>query len=237
MAGTTTLVPIFPGTLAHRTVQLCDARALHAFMQVKRDFTTWIKGRIHKFGFVAGEDFITVENLSSPDLGNSKSRAQKLTDYHLTMDMAKELSMVENNDQGRAARRYFIECERRSKSARPGITAAQAKAAQAQIEAMRKQLAKVEAQMAEWVVVDDTPPPKPALRALVNEVGRYQDGSWGLNISCGDVSFSLQVDNAVMRAGGVKAGDEVRIEHEKGQALRGPYTRVYLQSEYQAAIH
>ena len=120
---------------------------------------------------------------------------------------------------------------------RPGITAAQAKAAQAQIEAVRKQLAKVEAQMAEWVVVDDTPPPKPALRALVNEVGRYQDGSWGLNISCGDVSFSLQVDNAVMRAGGVKAGDEVRIEHEKGQALRGPYTRVYLQSEYQAAIH
>lgn len=233
MAGTTTLVPVFPGTLAHRTVQLCDARALHAFMEVKRDFTTWIKGRIHKFGFVADEDFISISR--SPIRGSGNRGAS--IDYHLTLDMAKELSMVENNDQGRAARRYFIECERRSKSARPGITAAQAKSAQAQIEAMRKQLAKVEAQIAEWVVVDDTPPPKPALRALVNEVGRYQDGSWGLNISCGDVSFSLQVDNAVMRAGGVKAGDEVRIEHEKGQALRGPYTRVYLQSEYQAAIH
>lgn len=42
--------------------------------------------------------------------GNKK----ETTDYHLTLDMAKELSMVENNEQGRAARRYFIECERRA---------------------------------------------------------------------------------------------------------------------------
>lgn len=110
----TALVPVFTGTLADRTTQLCDARTLHTFMQVKRDFTTWIKARIRKFGFVAGEDFITVQNLSSPDLVSAKSRAQKLADYHLTLDMAKELAMVENNEQGRAARRYFIECERQA---------------------------------------------------------------------------------------------------------------------------
>jgi phage anti-repressor protein len=108
------LIPVFSGAISGTTVQLCDARTLHTFMQVKRDFTNWIKARIRKFGFVAGEDFITVENLSSPNLVSSKARAQKLTDYHLTLDMAKELSMVENNEQGRAARKYFIACERQA---------------------------------------------------------------------------------------------------------------------------
>lgn len=111
-SGATALIPVFNGTMADAPVQLCDARTLHTFLQVKRDFTTWIKARIRKFGFVLGLDFITITNLSSPNLGSAKARAQKLADYHLTLDMAKELSMVENNDQGRAARRYFIECER-----------------------------------------------------------------------------------------------------------------------------
>jgi len=111
VTGTSALIPVFTGTLSNSTARLCDARTLHAFMQVKRDFTNWIKGRIRKFHFVAGVDFIEIENLSSPDLASSKSRAQKLTDYHLTLDMAKELSMVENNDMGRQARRYFIACE------------------------------------------------------------------------------------------------------------------------------
>lgn len=116
------LVPVFTGTLADRTVQLCDARTLHTFMQVRRDFTTWIKGRIRKFGFAVGEDYLL--KIGSPDLVNQTRGGNKkeTTDYHLTLDMAKELSMVENNDQGRAARRYFIECERLALEAAPTKT-------------------------------------------------------------------------------------------------------------------
>lgn len=117
------LIPVFAGHIAGAATQLCDARTLHVFLQVKRDFTDWVKGRIRKFKFVAGEDFIAVANLSSPNLGSanlsSKARAQKLTDYHLTLDMAKELSMVENNEQGRAARRYFISCEKQALAQQP----------------------------------------------------------------------------------------------------------------------
>ena len=109
----TALVPVFTGTLADRTVQLCDARALHTFMQVRRDFSNWIKGRIRKFGFVAGEDYISISR--SPELASGNRGAS--IDYHLTLDMAKELAMVENNEQGRAARRYFIECERQVQAA------------------------------------------------------------------------------------------------------------------------
>lgn len=111
-----TLLPVFTGTLANCAVQLCDARTLHSFMQVRRDFTTWIKGRISKFGFVAGEDYLlTKSGEQVPHQGGT--RTVERIDYHLTLDMAKELAMVENNAQGRAARRYFIECERRALAA------------------------------------------------------------------------------------------------------------------------
>lgn len=108
----TALVPVFTGTLADRTTQLCDARTLHTFMQVKRDFTTWIKGRIRKFGFVANEDYLLTKSGEQLPSGT-----KYVHDYHLTLDMAKELAMVENNEQGRAARRYFIECERQALAA------------------------------------------------------------------------------------------------------------------------
>ena len=114
----TALVPVFTGTLADRTVQLCDARALHTFMQVRRDFSNWIKGRIRKFGFTVGEDYLLAKSgeqvlaKSGENLGGRPS-----VEYHLTLDMAKELAMVENNEQGRAARRYFIECERQVQAA------------------------------------------------------------------------------------------------------------------------
>ena len=106
VTGTSALIPVFTGTLSDSTVLLCDARTLHAFMQVKRDFSNWIKGRIRKFGFEAGTDFLEVFAKSGENLGGRPS-----IDYHLTLDMAKELSMVENNDMGRQARRYFIACE------------------------------------------------------------------------------------------------------------------------------
>jgi phage anti-repressor protein len=110
--ATTALVPVFFGTLQGQTVQLCEARALHAFMSVLRDFTNWIKGRIQKFGFVEGIDFIIIK-LDSPNRANQVHGGdRKSVDYHLTLDMAKELSMVENNAKGREARRYFMECEK-----------------------------------------------------------------------------------------------------------------------------
>lgn len=107
------LIPVFSGAISGTTVQLCDARTLHAFMQVKRDFSNWIKGRIRKFGFIANEDYLlTKSGEQVPHQGGT--RTVERIDYHLTLDMAKELSMVENNEQGRAARKYFIACERQA---------------------------------------------------------------------------------------------------------------------------
>jgi phage anti-repressor protein/phage antirepressor YoqD-like protein len=88
-------------TEGRRTV---NARELHAFLEVKSEFRNWIKNRVEDFGFVENQDFVTV--------GKNLPGGGKQNDYHLTIEMAKELSMVERNDKGKQARQYFIECER-----------------------------------------------------------------------------------------------------------------------------
>ena len=117
------LVPVNPGNIGGVAVSLVSAKKLHAFLGVGRDFTTWIKGRISQYGFTAGVDFTVVENLSAPVSGSAKYRQQIAHDYLITIDMGKELAMVERNEQGRAVRRYFIQCEEALQRSVPEIAA------------------------------------------------------------------------------------------------------------------
>ncbi|MBD5585302.1 MAG: hypothetical protein HDQ88_09490 [Clostridia bacterium] len=91
-----------------RGIQWVDARKLHEALQVGRDFSSWIKDRIEKFNFIEGKEF-------SPVLGKTSnpSGGRPTIEYEITIGMAKELCMVENNDQGKKIRRYFIACEER----------------------------------------------------------------------------------------------------------------------------
>ena len=98
------LIPVFTGELIEKTTQFCNARDLHASLKVGRDFSTWITDRIEQYGFIEGEDY-------SPVSGNIRGRGKPRIDYHLSLDMAKELAMIENNEVGRQVRHYFIQCE------------------------------------------------------------------------------------------------------------------------------
>lgn len=95
----------------HDGKRAVNARELHQFLGSKQDFSTWIKSRIEKYGFVDNQDFVTAPQIYGTANGGYSTR----TEYALTLDMAKELSMVENNEQGRLARKYFIECEKAAK--------------------------------------------------------------------------------------------------------------------------
>ncbi|EAC1209333.1 antA/AntB antirepressor family protein [Escherichia coli] len=105
------IIPVISGVIGGRETNIVSARALHKALGVKRDFTTWIKGRIDEYGFKKGVDFEFVENLTSPNPVSAKSRQRVEHDYLSTINMAKELAMVERTEQGRAVRQYFIKCE------------------------------------------------------------------------------------------------------------------------------
>lgn len=93
-------------------VQTVNARDLHAFLEIGKDFSTWLKDRIAAYDFKENNDFVC-----SPILGSEGRGGHNRVDYHITLDMAKELSMVERNAKGKEARQYFIACERRAKEA------------------------------------------------------------------------------------------------------------------------
>lgn len=94
-------------------VRTTNGRDLHRFLKVGRDFSTWMTERLSRYGFVENVDYVTDE--VSPKSGENSGGRPRL-EYALTLDTAKEIAMVENNKQGRAVRRYFIECERRAKT-------------------------------------------------------------------------------------------------------------------------
>ncbi|CAK01006.1 phage antirepressor Ant [Bartonella tribocorum] len=112
-----TLIEIKEQIIDQEIVQTVNARDLHAFLEAKRDFSNWIKDRITRYNFIEGQDFVKTQDLRSPNLASAKSRAVIAINYYLTLDRAKELSMLENNQKGREARLYFIECEKRVKQA------------------------------------------------------------------------------------------------------------------------
>lgn len=128
MNTTGQLIPVFQGELEGRAQQLCDAQELHEFMGVQTRFNDWIGRRIEQYGFVEGEDYYSVlsnradqgSTFCYSDLSSKTERrgGHNRTGYHLTLDMAKELAMVENNDQGRQVRRYFIAMERQARESR-----------------------------------------------------------------------------------------------------------------------
>lgn len=101
------LVQTFQGEIGGETQPLVNARDLHIFLESKQRFADWIKNRIEQYGFVEGQDYLLHKIMVQLPSG-----AKYQNDYHITLDMAKELSMVERNAKGKQARQYFIACEK-----------------------------------------------------------------------------------------------------------------------------
>ncbi|EES5065649.1 phage antirepressor Ant [Escherichia coli] len=113
---TSQLIPVFNGTIDNETTLLVNARDLHSFLGVGRMFAHWVKERIAEYGFVESLDYILIcQNGQTKGRGGDRRRK----DYHLTLDTAKELAMVERNEKGRQIRRYFIECEKKLRNIQP----------------------------------------------------------------------------------------------------------------------
>ena len=88
---------------------LVEARLLHQQLKVSTAFMKWIQRRIEEFNFEEGKDFW-------PNLAKSQNWfGRPRMDFHITMDMAKELAMLERNEVGQKMRRYFIAVEKEAR--------------------------------------------------------------------------------------------------------------------------
>ncbi len=117
-SATENLIPVFTTDIGGVTQSAVNARELHEFLGSKQDFSSWIKRRLTEYGFVEQVDYQAITKFSD---GYKQDKNGRLIDqhgkvipieYHLTLDTAKELAMVEKNEKGQQARRYFINCEK-----------------------------------------------------------------------------------------------------------------------------
>ncbi|MGO4297392.1 antA/AntB antirepressor family protein [Glutamicibacter sp. MCAF14] len=95
----------------HEGKTAVSGRDLHAFLEVKTPYKDWFP-RMVDYGFVDGQDFSSILSESS---GGRPSM-----NHAMTLDMAKELSMIQRTDKGKQARQYFIEVEKRKSVAPTG---------------------------------------------------------------------------------------------------------------------
>lgn len=96
------MIPIYENESKER---LINARELHMKLNNKRQFSDWIKQRIERYKFAENQDFITFHNFVKHGNTNLGTR---ITEYYLTVDMAKELCMVENNEKRKVIRKEII---------------------------------------------------------------------------------------------------------------------------------
>lgn len=83
------------------------ARELHQYLGATERFSSWIS-RQFKNGFEENLDYTSVKDFTVVNNGAKK----EIDNYILTMDCAKQLSMMAKNNKGRSIRKYFIECEK-----------------------------------------------------------------------------------------------------------------------------
>ena len=176
------LIPIGASTIGTTIVQTTDARGLHAFLKVGKDFSSWIKARIEQYSFAENVDFVVID--AAPQNGGAGNRGARV-EYALTLGMAKELAMVERNAKGKEARQYFIECERRALAgpALPNFAdpAAAARAWADEVEAKRA-LASKAAQLEHQVA--DQAPAVAGLKLIADASGSmcFRDAAATLNM-------------------------------------------------------
>lgn len=87
-----------------------SARDLHDFLEVKTAYKDWFP-RMCEYGFTEGEDFnpLKIERVQNE---GERMVTRTVDDAVLTIDMAKELCMIQRNEKGKQARQYFLQIEK-----------------------------------------------------------------------------------------------------------------------------
>ncbi|MGK0466472.1 ORF6C domain-containing protein [Clostridium sp.] len=97
------LVPIYKNDEGQKLV---NARELHDFLEIGTQYTKWFE-RMIEYGFAENNDFMAISQKRLTAQGNET----EYIDHVIKLDMAKEISMIQRNEKGKEARKYFIQVE------------------------------------------------------------------------------------------------------------------------------
>ena len=92
--------------------QLVIGRELHEFLEIRTKYKDWFR-RMVEYGFEEEIDFIRVAQKRATN--NLKNPVTTVIDHAISIDMAKEISMIQRTEKGKTARQYFIKCEKKLK--------------------------------------------------------------------------------------------------------------------------
>ena len=108
------LIQITKNTIGDAEINSVNAREIHDYLKVKTAFSHWINRAIEKYDFIENIDFVKIDK----PLNNQK-------DYIVTLEMGKELAMLENNPKGKEIRKQFIDLEKKLLNQKPLTTSEQ----------------------------------------------------------------------------------------------------------------
>lgn len=98
------LITITQSQINGLQINTINARKLHEYLENTERFSSWFNRQL-EYGFTENVDFIGCKEFNT-------QANQELQNYYITLDMAKEISMIQRTDKGKSARIYFIECEK-----------------------------------------------------------------------------------------------------------------------------
>ena len=192
MTDISTLSALIP-VRDHEGQQVASGRDIHAFLGLGRDYTTWFK-KMTEYGFTEGQDYLTISGEVAREGRGTVTRI----DHAVTLDMAKELGMIQRTAKGKEIRQYFIEVE---KQAHPQMSDDQIVAQALQITAARvKELeAQAEADRPKVVFADAVATSKTSI--LVGELAKILRGN-GIDIGQNRLFGRLRADGFLIRRKG-----------------------------------
>ena len=105
------LIKLQPQTINGNAIETVSARTLHEFLGVTERFSSWME-RQFQYGFEENVDYLGCK------VFNTLAK-QEVQEYYLSLDCAKEISMIQKSEKGKQARKYFIECEKKLTQPKP----------------------------------------------------------------------------------------------------------------------
>jgi len=102
---TNQLITIIPNDILTNVV---NSKELHEKLGIKKDYTDWMKQQIKRAYLIENKDYVIFLSKGENPLGGRPS-----TEYHVTLEAAKNIAMLSGTLKGQEVRNYFLECERK----------------------------------------------------------------------------------------------------------------------------